>query len=284
MLPSHWGPSVNGGVEAHESYEENAYKELSEELGIRDITLTFVGNFYFDGENGQKLFSGIFTGQFDGEISELTLEPNEVDEVKWVGAAELVTQINNGKPFVGIMRAVLNAIGLPTPPHTIEYAHIVDEDNKLLCYKPRHQLAKGDRIFTTSIWIENGKGSVLSQQRADTKTWPNLWDAAAGGMVASDETPQSSAEREAAEEIGLDGISLTHEATTEIMTEGNPIICVCHWFRGISNQAAEKFRLQPEEVQKVVWVPKHDLFDEVKKHPEKYLPSAQYWQGVFGDS
>lgn len=143
-MPGYWGPAASGSVEAHETYEENAYKELEEELGIKGVELTFVGNLYLDFEKHRR-FSGIFKGIWNGDISDLTLQDDEVDEARWISLDELFGWIDGEEKVLSGMAPVLNAIGIKTRHSTVEFVHVLDRDNNLLYCKPRDLLTEADK-------------------------------------------------------------------------------------------------------------------------------------------
>jgi isopentenyl-diphosphate delta-isomerase type 1 len=89
--PGKWDQSVGGHVDEGESYDEAAYRELKEELGIEGVELQEITKYYSEGEHLQnknqfKRFNTIYTGGYDGEF---ILDPEEVSEVKWISPTEL---------------------------------------------------------------------------------------------------------------------------------------------------------------------------------------------------
>ncbi len=83
--PNLWSLAVAGTVEPHEQYEQNAYKELEEELGITGVTLR---------QAEKRVFMQRVCQWFYAVIPEETvLHPNlqEVDETRWVTVDELDT-------------------------------------------------------------------------------------------------------------------------------------------------------------------------------------------------
>lgn len=89
VLPNRWGPAASGTVESHESYEQNAYKELEEEIGLKDVNLRLVGTYCADYDAHYR-FTGLFVGIWDGSINKLTLEEGQVAAVKWMNEDEFV--------------------------------------------------------------------------------------------------------------------------------------------------------------------------------------------------
>jgi isopentenyldiphosphate isomerase len=61
----YWGSSVAGYIFLGESYLAAAYRRLSEELGVRDVPLRYVGNTTMSDEGCQK-FIAVFSAVYDG--------------------------------------------------------------------------------------------------------------------------------------------------------------------------------------------------------------------------
>lgn len=61
------------------------------------------------------------------------------------------------------------------------------------------------RHRSVAIAVLGSDGRLLVHRRSTTKdVWPGMWDICAGGVVASGETYAQAAERELAEELGID--------------------------------------------------------------------------------
>jgi len=85
--PGLWDTSAAGHVDAGESYEACAARELAEELGVvvSPEDLVEIGRLPPTSQNGFE-FVRIYSVQSDAEI---TLEAEEIDDGKWVTHAEL---------------------------------------------------------------------------------------------------------------------------------------------------------------------------------------------------
>jgi isopentenyldiphosphate isomerase len=108
------------------------------------------------------------------------------------------------------------------------------------------------------VCIFNDKGEMLIQQRQPFKKgWPNMWDFSVGGCAKSGDTSQTAAEREVAEEIGIN-ISLK-DVRPSLTVHFN------HGFDDIylieKNLELSELKLQYEEVQSVKWA----SIDEILK-------------------
>ncbi|GIX48842.1 MAG: NUDIX hydrolase [Candidatus Tectimicrobiota bacterium] len=67
IFPGYYDPAVGGVVLAGESYEEGARRELAEEVGIRDVPLTWLFTFYF-ADAHTRVWGGAFSCVYDGPI------------------------------------------------------------------------------------------------------------------------------------------------------------------------------------------------------------------------
>ena len=85
VFPGYYDPATGGVVLAGESYEESAIRELEEEMGIRDVPLTRMFDFYFADERTQ-VWGGAFSCVYDGP---LTLQAEEVESVSLMTSDEI---------------------------------------------------------------------------------------------------------------------------------------------------------------------------------------------------
>jgi isopentenyldiphosphate isomerase len=108
--PGKWGPAAAGTVDEGETYESNARKELSEEIGLRDVELT-VGPQHFV-TVPRRQFVQWFVGQADVTLDQLTLQPEEVEAAQWIEPAQLVADVqSNPDKYVGSMAIALEQLG-----------------------------------------------------------------------------------------------------------------------------------------------------------------------------
>lgn len=102
--PLHWSVSAAGHVDAGETYEQGAMRELKEELGVA-LPLIFIDKiFYEDDPRGAKKFIAIFKTTSDGPFE---MDPEEVAEVRTETLDEVRQMIARGEPFHPQMRYVL---------------------------------------------------------------------------------------------------------------------------------------------------------------------------------
>ena len=91
--PNLWDVSVGGGVQAGETTQQAARRELQEELGLE-----------FDFENETPMLTTTFRKGFDDlyiihlepDLDSLRLQPEEVQAVRWAGRDEVLAMIENG--------------------------------------------------------------------------------------------------------------------------------------------------------------------------------------------
>ncbi len=85
---------VSGGVvTAGESYDESAKRELDEELGIRDVPLSGLFQFFFkDGK--MKVWGKAYTCFYDGTI---ILQKEEIESGSFMKIDEVILQSKNGQ-------------------------------------------------------------------------------------------------------------------------------------------------------------------------------------------
>lgn len=75
VYPGYYDPTAGGVILAGESYEQGAVRELEEEMGIRDVPLTWLFAFYFADEHS-RVWGGAFSCVYDGEV---VLQEEEVE-------------------------------------------------------------------------------------------------------------------------------------------------------------------------------------------------------------
>jgi isopentenyldiphosphate isomerase len=78
VFPGYYDPAAGGVVLAGESYEESAARELAEEMGIRNVPLIRLFEFYFADE-ATRVWGEVFSCIYDGE---LILQEEEVEYIK----------------------------------------------------------------------------------------------------------------------------------------------------------------------------------------------------------
>jgi isopentenyldiphosphate isomerase len=99
-LPGRWDQSAAGHVDKNETYEDAAYRELFEEMGIKNVKLHRMKKFYTEETDDKayikKRFNAVFVGTFNGEVK---IDNKEVSNYQWILPGQLakrmVTQPND---------------------------------------------------------------------------------------------------------------------------------------------------------------------------------------------
>jgi isopentenyldiphosphate isomerase len=94
IFPGYYDPAAGGVVLAGESYEQGAVRELEEEMGIRDVPLTWLFDFYFTDER-TRVWGGAFSCVYDGKM---VLQEEEVEDVVLITIDEILRRVET-EPF-----------------------------------------------------------------------------------------------------------------------------------------------------------------------------------------
>lgn len=91
--PGQLDPVFGGCVGAGESYEENATRELEEEMGVKDAALTHLFTFFYPGDGASgPIWGDCWEAEIDADPATLQLQPEEVDEVMLMTPAEIIAK------------------------------------------------------------------------------------------------------------------------------------------------------------------------------------------------
>ena len=99
--PSHFDPCPGGVMGPDETFEENAARELAEEMGI--VTGSALApqppeplfDFWFEDATIRN-WGRLFKVTFEGDLADLSLQDEEVDSVSWMDRAELARLLDTG--------------------------------------------------------------------------------------------------------------------------------------------------------------------------------------------
>lgn len=111
--PNMWDITLGGAVTAGETSQQGAHRELMEELGIdADFTHTAptVSTSFRNG------FDDLYILHRDLELSQLQLQPEEVQAAKWAGKSEILAMIEGGS-FIPYSRAFIEYLFFRSTHH-----------------------------------------------------------------------------------------------------------------------------------------------------------------------
>ncbi|MEK7188165.1 MAG: NUDIX domain-containing protein [Patescibacteria group bacterium] len=97
--PGVWGPAVAGMIEEGETYYSNIVKEAEEEIGLKGIQPTEGPKIRVSQKH--NYFCQWYLLVFNGSLSDLKIQEEEVSELKWFSPEELKRQlINSPEQFI----------------------------------------------------------------------------------------------------------------------------------------------------------------------------------------
>ena len=88
VFPGYYDVAAGGVVLAGESYQQGAERELEEEMGIRDVPLTRLFDFYFENER-TRLWGCAFSCVYNGPI---VLQEEEVESGAFMAVDQILCQ------------------------------------------------------------------------------------------------------------------------------------------------------------------------------------------------
>ena len=107
-----------------------------------------------------------------------------------------------------------------------ELVDIVDDDDRVIATVTRAEMRAGRlQHRAVSIAVMGSDRRLLVHRRAaDKDVWPNMWDMAAGGVVAAGESYEVAARRELAEELGIEVAQFHHLGEGRFVDESVALI------------------------------------------------------------
>lgn len=186
-----------GHREDGETIEQTAWRELMEETGATDFTLTLV-DIYGVARGDAVSYGALFVA----EVSALgPLDPAfEMAEIRLAGAVPEPQTYPEIQP--SLFRHVQGWLNLQTSAD--ERWDVLDANRRPVGYTHRRgdPLAPGEYHLVVHVWVRNSRGEYLLTQRAPNKGYPLFWETTGGSAVAGDDS-LTAALRELREETGL---------------------------------------------------------------------------------
>lgn len=164
-----------------------------------------------------------------------------------------------------------------------EYLDLVDENNKPLGKnKLREGVHRdGDWHRTAHVWVLNHKNEILCNLRSPEKDlFPNHWDMAFEGHVASGEADEEAALRELKEESNIEakpddlkllGVYKLDERDGDLINRE-----FAYAFLLEVDVDIEKLKVQKEEISRIKFV----SIEELKQMSTKFIPRKEYYLDV----
>lgn len=98
ILPGIWAMTT-GRIKAGEVSISACVREVSEELGIKFTEDDLTHIYHFVNDNNHMIWD-IFLMEWNGDVSELSYQKNEVAQAKWVCESELRRMLANNEIYV----------------------------------------------------------------------------------------------------------------------------------------------------------------------------------------
>jgi 16S rRNA (adenine1518-N6/adenine1519-N6)-dimethyltransferase len=92
LFPGRWDNSAAGHVDMGETYKQTALRELNEELGLRDIKLQKLGDYYVDATDDwrrMKRFTRSYKAVLQDPLPSFELPEDEVESTEWMEVAKV---------------------------------------------------------------------------------------------------------------------------------------------------------------------------------------------------
>lgn len=153
-----------------------------------------------------------------------------------------------------------------------EQVGVYDEAGQEVTSVPRSRMrAENLRHGATAVVVRDGLGRVYVHRRTTTKdVYPGLLDFAAGGVLQAGENPHDGAVREAAEELGVQGVPLVTAGEADYADRSSTYRA----FRYTTTYDGP-IRWQPEEVSWGDWFTVGALCRLLEQTPDDVVPDSR---------
>lgn len=152
-----------------------------------------------------------------------------------------------------------------------ELVALYDDAGRAVGAAPRSRMrAENLHHAATAVVVRDPLGRVYVHRRTDTKdVYPGRHDFAAGGVIGAGEEPLLAAQRELAEELGIDGVELEPLGEGDYRDDHTSYHAFCYtvtWDGPVT--------WQPEEVAWGDWMAPRALVAWVEREPESFMPDT----------
>lgn len=128
----------------------------------------------------------------------------------------------------------------------------------------------GIRVRISRVFLQNSKGELLLQKRADTMSAiPGRWDQTAGGHVDEGEDYRVAAFRELAEEMGVEGVQLS-EVTTFYSEEKDEHKTKKRFNKIFTGVYDGEVKIDNDEVTDFQWISIDELSERMIQSPDDF--------------
>lgn len=146
---------------------------------------------------------------------------------------------------------------------------IVDDNDVIIGHKKREDIHPENDIYrVTALWVINSDKQILIAQRSLSKANnPGKWGMAVNGTVEDDETYEENVYKEAEEEIGLTNAVFRLGPKVRVTSAKNFFVQI---FTAVVDWDISRFKIQEEEVERIMWISPDDLIKDFEEFPQKY--------------
>ena len=90
--PGLWTCAVEGTVTGNDDFDQTAYREVAEEIGLTDIPLTPTKKVFYKADHGSRLAQG-YTAKCNWPVNKFQIQEEEVEQLSWVPKAQVIQEI-----------------------------------------------------------------------------------------------------------------------------------------------------------------------------------------------
>lgn len=151
-----------------------------------------------------------------------------------------------------------------------EIAALFDSRGQAIGRAPRSRVrAENLHHGATGIVVFNKDAQIFIHQRTWIKdVYPGRWDFTAGGVIQTGEIPDESAQRELAEELGID--STLHRLPDGEYSDEHTSYHAFHYWAVTAKQPI----LQESEVLQGQWSSVEELLARIREVPQEFMPDS----------